>query len=185
MATSLPESVVLAAAKDALYPDIENRPRRYTLVDTQFTIGSWGGWSVPASVWDRLMPFNAIRLASDEPDLLDVGLPPDRVLNARAASDPVVTVEAKGHHTTPEKANIARGIKQVNSHLPEASLGYFAAPIESVTQTARSLARELNIGILESTLTRASGSSSQPVWLEPMSSPPASRRFASKRAPTN
>ena len=148
MAASLPEPVVLAAAKDALYPEIENRPRRYAVVDTQFTVDSWGGWAVPASVRDRLMPFNAIRLSSGEPDLLGVGLPPDGVLNARAASDPVVAVEAKGHNTAPEKADIARGIEQAHSHLPEANLGYVAAPMESVTQTARSLARELNIGVL-------------------------------------
>jgi len=95
MAASLPEPVVLAAAKEALYPEIENQPRRYAVVDTQFTIDSWGGWSIPASVRDRLMPFNAIRLASGEPDLLGVGLPPDGVLNARAASDPVVAIEAR------------------------------------------------------------------------------------------
>ena len=148
MAASLSEPVVLAAAKDALYPEIENRPRRYAVVDTQFTVDSWGGWAVPASVRDRLMPFNAIRLSSGEPDLLGVGLPPDGVLNARAASDPVVAVEAKGHNTAPEKADIARGIEQAHSHLPEANLGYVAAPMESVTQTARSLARELNIGVL-------------------------------------
>ena len=40
MAVSLPEPVVLAAAKDALYPEIENRPHRYAVVDTQFTIDS-------------------------------------------------------------------------------------------------------------------------------------------------
>jgi hypothetical protein len=144
----LAEPVVLAAAKEALYPEIENQPRRYAVVDTQFTTDSWGNWSIPSSVHSRLEPFNAIRLNSGEPDLIGVGSPPNGVLNARAASNPVVAVEAKGHNTSHEKADIARGIEQAHSHLPETNLGYVAAPMDSVTHTTRSLARELNIGIL-------------------------------------
>lgn len=40
MATTLGEPVVLAAAKEALYPDIENRQHRYAVVDMQFTMDS-------------------------------------------------------------------------------------------------------------------------------------------------
>jgi len=148
MGTRLAEPVVLAAAKTALYPDIENRPRRYAVTDTQFTLDSWGSWSVPSSVQEQLRPFNALRLSSGEPDLLGVGAPPTGVLNGDAASDPIVAVEAKGHNTVPRKADIGRGIEQAHAHLPEVNLGYVAAPAESVTQTASSLARDLNIGIL-------------------------------------
>lgn len=148
MAVELAEPVVLAAAKEALYPDVENEPGHYAVTETQFTQDSWGGWSIPDAVRDRLAPFNAVRLESGEPDLLGVGTPATEVLNGGAASTPVVVVEAKGHNRTPGSAPIGRGIEQAHSHLPEVNLGYVAAPIDSVTQTARSLARELNVGVL-------------------------------------
>ena len=147
MAVELAEPVVLAAAKDALYPDVENEPGHYAVTETQFTQDSWGGWSIPEDVRDRLAPFNAVRLESGEPDLLGVGRPAVEVLNDSAASTPVVVVEAKGH-TASGTAPIGRGIEQAHSHLPEVNLGYVAAPIDSVTETARALARELNVGIL-------------------------------------
>ena len=148
MGTRLAEPVVLAAAKTALYPDVENRPRRYAVTDTQFTLDSWESWSVPSSVHDQLRPFNALRLASGEPDLLGIGAPSTGVLNGDAANDPIIAVEAEGHNTTPRNADIGRGIEQAHAHLPEVNLGYVAAPVESVTQTTRSLARDLNIGVL-------------------------------------
>ena len=148
MAATLAEPVVLAAAKEALYPDIENRPTRYAVTDTQFTRASWGGWPVPASVHERLRPFNAIRLHSGEPDLLAVGMPETDVLDAGAAGNPVVAVEAKGDNTAPGAADVARGIEQAYARLSEVNLGYVAAPVESVTETARSLARDLNVGVL-------------------------------------
>lgn len=148
MATALAEPVVLAAAKDALYPDIENRPTRYAVTDTQFTRGSWGGWTVPASIHERLRPFNAIRLHSGEPDLLAVGMPDTDVLDAGAARNPVIAVEAKGDNDAPESADVTRGIEQAHARISEVNLGYVAAPIESVTETARSLARDLNVGVL-------------------------------------
>lgn len=148
MASTLAEPVVLAAAKDALYPDIENRPRRYAVTDTQFAVDSWGGWAVPTEIHDRLRPFNAVRLRTGEPDILAVGMPEADVLDAEAASTPVVAVEAKGHNTTPEAADVTRGIEQVHARLPEVNLGFVAAPAESVTGTARSLAREIGVGVL-------------------------------------
>ena len=147
MSVELAEPVVLAAAKDALYPDVENEPGHYAVTETQFTRDSWGGWSIPDEVRDRLAPFNAVRLKSGEPDLLGVGRPATEVLNGEAASTPVVVVEAKGH-TASRTVPIGRGIEQAHSHLPEVNLGYVAAPIDSVTETARSLARDLNVGIL-------------------------------------
>ena len=148
MAATLAEPVVLAAAKDALYPDIENRPTRYAVTDTQFTRTTWGDWAVPASVHDRLRPFNAIRLHSGEPDLLAVGMPAADVLDADAARSPAVAVEAKGETSSAEPADVARGIEQAHARLSEVNLGYVAAPAGSVTETARSLARDLNVGVL-------------------------------------
>jgi len=63
MAT-LAEPAVLAAAKGALYPDLETRDDQYAVTESQFTADSWGGWSVPDDVRDRLRPFNSIRLES-------------------------------------------------------------------------------------------------------------------------
>ncbi|MFB6252685.1 MAG: hypothetical protein ABEI27_13560 [Halobellus sp.] len=146
MAT-LAEPAVLAAAKDALYPDLAERDDRYAVTETQFTVDSWGGWSIPDGVRERLRPFNAIRLHSGEPDLLGDGLPAGEVLDAAAASAPVVAVEAKGRSKT-GSADVARGIEQAHSRLSEVNLGYVAVPADSITETTRSLARELNVGVV-------------------------------------
>ena len=148
MAATLAEPVVLAAAKEALYPDIENRPSRYAVTDTQFSVATWGDWTIPTAVHERLRPFNAIRLHSGEPDLLAVGLPQADVLDAEAARSPVVAVEAKGDTSGAGSANVAVGIEQVHSRLSEVNLGYVAAPMAGVTETARSLARDLNVGVV-------------------------------------
>lgn len=148
MAASLAEPVVLAAAKDALYPEVDNQPDRYAVTDTQFSVSNWGGWEVPPAVHERLRPFNAIRLNSGAPDLLAVGRPGIEVLNGSAASSIVVAVEAKGHNTSPDQADVSLGIEQAYARLPEVNLGLVAAPTASVDDTARSLARELNIGVL-------------------------------------
>lgn len=148
MAATLAEPVVLAAAKNTLYPDLDATQGQYAVTETQFTRNTWGDWPIPATIHARLSPFNRVRLAAGEPDLLGVGMPALDVLNGNAASTPVVVVEAKGHNSTPANANIARGIEQAHAHLPEVNLGYVAAPVQSVTDSARSLARELNVGII-------------------------------------
>ena len=146
MAT-LAEPTVLAAAKDALYPDIDRSPA-YAVTETQFTVDRWGDWEIPAETHDRLAPFNTIRLDSGEPDLLGVGDPAVDVLDGAAASTPVVAVEAKGHNRDPALADVARGVEQAHARLSEVNLGYVAAPRSSVTETAQSLARDLNVGII-------------------------------------
>jgi len=148
MAATLAEPVVLAAAKEALYPDLGASPTQYAVADTQFTRMTWGEWSVPESVHDRLRPFNSIRLHSGEPDLIAVGAPEAEVLDAGAAENPVIAVEAKGDASAPEAADVTRGIEQAHARLSEVNLGYVATPIQSVTETARSLARDLNVGVL-------------------------------------
>ncbi|MFD1684823.1 hypothetical protein [Halobellus litoreus] len=146
MAT-LAEPAVLAAAKDALYPDLENRDDQYAVTESQFTADSWGGWCVPDDIRDRLRPFNSIRLESGEPDLLGVGPPAGEVLDGSVASAPVVAVEAKGRREN-GTVDVARGIEQAHARLSEVNLGYVASPAASVTETARSLARELNVGVV-------------------------------------
>ena len=147
MAASLPEPAVLAAAKDTLYPDVDDEPDRYAVTETQFTRREWGEWEIPAAIRDRLAPFNVVRLASGEPDLLGVGMPAPPVLDGDAASQPVVAVEAKGV-TRDGVVDVARGIEQAHAHLPEVNLGYVAAPLAGVTATDRALAREVNVGIV-------------------------------------
>ncbi len=148
MAVSLAEPTVLAAAKDTLYPDIDTSPDQYAVTETQFTQSTWGGWTIPQALRDRLAPYNTIRLAAGEPDLLGVGMPAIDVLNGDAATTPVTVIEAKGHNTNPGDADVARGITQAHAHLPEVNLGYVAAPAPSITDAARAQARNLNVGII-------------------------------------
>ncbi len=148
MAVTLAEPTVLAAAKDTLYPDIDTSPDQYAVTETQFTQSTWGGWTIPQALRDRLAPYNTIRLSAGEPDLLGVGMPATDVLNGDAATTPVTVIEAKGHNSNPAAADVARGITQAHAHLPEVNLGYVAAPAPSITDTARAQARNLNVGVI-------------------------------------
>jgi hypothetical protein len=148
MAATLTEPAVLAAAKDTLYPDLDTDTGTYAVTETQFTTPTWGGWEIPAEIRRRLAPYNTIRLTDGEPDLLGVGMPAAEVLNAEAATTPVTVIEAKGHNTDPSAADIRRGIHQAHGHLSEVNLGYVAAPTQSITDRARALARDLNVGII-------------------------------------
>ncbi|RLM53415.1 hypothetical protein DVK02_13035 [Halobellus sp. Atlit-31R] len=148
MAATLTEPTVLAAAKDTLYPDLDAGADQYAVTETQFTTTSWGGWEIPDDVRRRLAPYNTIRLTGGEPDLLGVGMPALEVLNADAATTPVAVVEAKGHNTDPSAADVRTGINQAHGHLSDVNIGYVAAPVQSITDQARALARDLNIGIV-------------------------------------
>ena len=148
MAATLTEPTVLAAAKDTLYPTLHDSANHYAVTETQFTQATWGGWTIPEELRNRLSPYNAIRLAEGEPDLLGVGMPAAEVLNGDAATTPVTVIEAKGHNSDPGAADVTLGINQAHAHLSEVNLGYVAAPIQSITDTARALARDLNVGVI-------------------------------------
>ncbi|MFB6251491.1 MAG: hypothetical protein ABEI27_07375 [Halobellus sp.] len=75
-------------------------------------------------------------------------MPALEVLNADAATTPVTVIEAKGHNSDPSAADVRRGINQAHGHLSEVNIGYVAAPIQSITDQARALARDLNIGVI-------------------------------------
>jgi hypothetical protein len=75
-------------------------------------------------------------------------MPALEVLNAEAASTPVAVIEAKGDNRDPSAADIRTGINQAHGHLSEVNIGYVAAPVQSISDQARALARELNIGII-------------------------------------
>jgi hypothetical protein len=151
MAATLTEPAVLAAAKDTLYPDLDDDTDRYAVTETQFTQSTWGGWTIPEDLRRRLAPFNTIRLTEGEPDLLGVGMPVTDILNAEAARTPVAVIEAKGHNRDPSAADVSRGINQAHTHLSEVNIGYVAAPAPSITDTHRALARNLNVGIIAAT----------------------------------
>lgn len=148
MAATLTEPTVLAAAKDTLYPDLDTSPDHYAVTETQFTKPTWGGWEIPDELRRRLAPYNTIRLADGEPDLLGVGMPALEVLNADATTTPVAVIEAKGHNNDPSAADVRAGIDQAHGHLSEVNIGYVAAPIQSISDQARALARDLNIGVI-------------------------------------
>jgi len=75
-------------------------------------------------------------------------MPALEVLNADAATTPVTVIEAKGHNSDPRAADVRRGINQAHGHLSEVNLGYVAAPLQSITDTTRALARDLNVGVI-------------------------------------
>lgn len=75
-------------------------------------------------------------------------MPALEVLNAGTATTPIIIIEAKGHNSDPSAADICHGINQAYGHLSEVNLGYVAAPIQSITDQARALARDLNIGVI-------------------------------------
>jgi hypothetical protein len=75
-------------------------------------------------------------------------MPNTEVLNGNAATTPVTIIEAKSHKTDPSAADVRRGIHQAHGHLSEVNLGYVAAPTQSITDRARALARDLNVGII-------------------------------------
>jgi len=148
MAATLTEPAVLAAAKDTLYPDLDTSTDQYAVTETQFTKSTWGGWEIPEDLRRRLAPYNTIRLTDGEPDLLGIGMPALEVLNADATTTPVAVIEAKGHNSDPSAADVRTGINQAHGHLSEVNIGYVAAPIQSITDQARALARDLNIGVI-------------------------------------
>lgn len=163
MAATLTEPTVLAAAKDTLYPDLDTNTDHYAVTETQFTKSSWGGWEIPDDLRRRLAPYNTIRPTDGEPDLLGIGMPGIEVLNADAATTPVVVIEAKGHNSDPSAADVRRGINQAHGHLSKVNIGYVAAPIQSISEQARALARDLNVGVIgvksphDATLIEAAG----------------------------
>ncbi|MUW14819.1 hypothetical protein GJ633_09185 [Halorubrum sp. CBA1125] len=147
-ASPLSEPRVLAHAKRRLFPD--DADDGYAVVDTQFSSEQWlATESIDSDVTDELAPFNHVQIGSGYPDLVGVRLLDDELLAVDRLGDdpPLVVVEAKGH-TNRTDADIERGIVQAYDRLHEANAAYVAAPADTVSQSARTLARELNVGIL-------------------------------------
>ena len=137
-ARSLTEPQVLAYTKRRLFPD-----DGYAVVDTQFAADRWlAEGSIDPSVTELLAPFNHVRVGSGYPDLVGVRvLDPDLLAVDRLGEEaPLVAVEAKGYDD--------RGVVQAYDRLDEANAVYVAAPVGSIGGSVRTLARELNVGVL-------------------------------------
>jgi hypothetical protein len=147
-ASPLSEPRVLAHAKRRLFPN--DADDGYAVVDTQFSSERWlANDVIDPETKDELAPFNHVKVGSGYPDLVGVRLLSDDLLAVERLGDepPLVVVEAKGH-TNQRGADVERGIVQAYDRLNEANAAYVAAPAETVSQSARTLARELNVGIL-------------------------------------
>ncbi|MFC7141837.1 hypothetical protein ACFQMA_18625 [Halosimplex aquaticum] len=148
-AASLSEPQVLAHTKRRLFPD-DGEPNAYAVADTQFAMDEWlHDQPIPAEIRDRLAPFNHVRVGSGYPDLVGVrSLDPEFLAVERFGDQPpLVAIEAKGYRER-GGVDVERGVVQAYDRLHEANAAYVAAPIESVSQSSRSLARELNVGVL-------------------------------------
>ena len=148
-AASLSEPEVLARTKRRLFPDADES-NAYSVVDTQFATEEWlPGQPVSPEVRAALAPFNHVRLGSGYPDLVGVRRLEPELLAVDRFGDrpPLVAVEAKGH-TQSGGVDVERGVVQAYDRLHEANAAYVAAPASAVTQSARTLARELNVGVL-------------------------------------
>ena len=146
---SLPEPTVLAHAKERLFDDPDGSDT-YAICDTQFAAEEWlSGRPIPETVRERLAPFNHVRVGSGYPDLVGAGVPDAALLAVERLDDqpPLVVVEAKGH-ANDGTVEVERGIVQAHDRLGGANAAYVAAPADSVSPSARTLASELNVGVL-------------------------------------
>jgi hypothetical protein len=147
-ASSLSEPQVLSYTKRRLFP--EDSDDGYAVVDTQFSADRWlADDSIDVTVKDHLAPFNHVKVGSGYPDLVGVRRLDDDLLAVDRLGDdpPLVVVEAKGY-TGRGTADVERGILQAYDRLHEANVAYTAAPIDAISQSAQTLARELNVGVL-------------------------------------
>lgn len=147
-ADRLSEPHVLAHTKRRLFPDDDRAG--YAVADTQFAMDEWlPGERIEQHVRETLAPFNHVHVGSGYPDLVGVRVLESDVLAVERVGDdpPFVVVEAKGH-TDRGTVDTERGILQAYDRLQEANAAYLAAPATAIDETDRTLARELNVGIL-------------------------------------
>ncbi len=145
----LSEPQVLAHAKRRLFPD-PDAADTYAVVDTQFAVDEWRpDEPVDPETRDQLAPFNHVRLGTGYPDLVGVRtLESDLLAVERFGEEPpLVAIEAKGYTGSPGVA-VSRGVVQAYDRLHEANAAYVAAPADAIGQSDRTLARQLNVGVL-------------------------------------
>ena len=148
-AASLSEPQVLAHAKRRLFPE-SDEPGSYAVCDTQFAMREWvAGRRVPAEVRAVLAPFNHVRVGSGYPDLLGVRKLESEFLAVERFGEepPLIAIEAKGY-TESGAVDVERGVVQAYDRLHEANAAFTVAPASAISESARTLARELNVGVL-------------------------------------
>jgi len=146
---ALIEPNVLAAAKDFLLPaDSESG---FAVVDAQFKADSWGDEPISEAIRSRLEPINSLRLSGGHPDAILAPPNPGTYrgdIEETVTALPLAVIEAKGE-TEHDNQNTTRiAITQAHGHLSEANVGFAAVPGGYISENDRSLARELNIGLL-------------------------------------
>ncbi|MGM0605970.1 MAG: hypothetical protein ACQETB_09935 [Halobacteriota archaeon] len=147
-AGTLSEPSVLAHTKQRLFPDDE--PNAYAVVDTQFSTDRWlSDVPIDPSIHETLAPFNHVRVGDGYPDLVGVRSVDAELLAVDRfdTTPPLIAVEAKGATET-GAVDTERGIVQAHNRLGEANVAYLTAPSVSITASDRTLARELNVGVL-------------------------------------
>jgi hypothetical protein len=147
--TALSEPQVLAHTKRRLFPD-ESAQNAYAVVDTQFATSNWlHDEPLPAAIREELAPFNHVQIGSGYPDLVGVRLLDSEYLAVERFGEepPLVVIEAKGY-TDSSTVDIERGIVQAYDRLHEANAAYVSGPRAAISRADRTLARELNIGVL-------------------------------------
>jgi hypothetical protein len=147
-APALTEPRVLAHTKRRLFP--EDDEDGYVVADTQFSSDRWlATEAIDPEIRELLAPFNHVQVGSGYPDLVGVRVLGDDLLAVDRFGDepPLIAVEAKGH-TDRGSVDVERGVVQAYDRLHEANAAYVAAPAMAISQSARTLARELNVGIL-------------------------------------
>lgn len=149
MATAaLTEPTVLAATKRRLFPADDESG--YVVSDTQFAQERWiDDRRISADVRAQLAPFNHVKVGSGYPDLVGVHQLDDDLLAVSRLGEepPLVAVEAKGY-TAAGGVDVERGIVQAHDRLDEANAAFVAAPTAAIDGSSRTLARELNVGVV-------------------------------------
>jgi len=148
-AASLSEPHVLARTKRRLFPD-SGAEHTYAVVDTQFAVEEWlAGEQIDPELREQLAPFNHVQVGSGYPDLVGVRtLEPEFLAVDRFGDQPpLVVIEAKGYSEN-RSVDVEGGVIQAYDRLHEANAAYVAAPEDAISQSARTLARELNVGVL-------------------------------------
>jgi len=148
-ASELTEPHVLARTKRELFP-ADADDTGYVVADTQFAQECWvADRPIRPDVKETLAPFNHVRVGSGYPDLLGVRpLDSDLLAVDRLGGDPpLVAVESKGYVDS-GGVDVERGVLQAYDRLHEANVAYVAAPDRAIAPAERTLARELNVGVL-------------------------------------
>jgi hypothetical protein len=146
---SLSEPHVLAHTKRRLFPDSKTE-NTYAVVDTQFAVEEWlAGEPLDQEVRDQLAPFNRVQVGSGHPDLVGVRTLESEFVAVERFGDqpPLIAIEAKGYAES-NAVDVERGVVQAYDRLHEANAAYVATPERAISQSDRTLARELNVGML-------------------------------------